>query len=112
MYIKGEFIVAITHATNETFQEAVDNGVTLVDFWAPWCGPCKMVAPVLDELDGALAEGAKIMKVNVDEEGELAARFGIMSIPALVVFKDGQVVDQTVGYQPKEVLEDLVNKHI
>lgn len=104
--------MAITHATNENFQSLINEGVTLVDFWAPWCGPCKMIAPVLDELDGELTEEAKIIKVNVDEEGEISARYGIMSIPALLVFKDGEVVDQTVGYQPKEALEDLVNKHL
>ena len=104
--------MAITHATTETFENLVNDGVTLVDFWAPWCGPCKMIAPVLDELNGELTDEAKIVKVNVDEEGETAARYGIMSIPALLVFKNGEVVDQTVGYQPKEALEALLDKHL
>lgn len=104
--------MAISHATTETFESQVHNGVTLVDFWAPWCGPCKMIAPVLEELDGELSGDTKIIKVNVDEEGELAARYGVMSIPALFVFKNGEVVDQTAGYQPKEALADLLDKHV
>lgn len=104
--------MAIIHATTETFESEVENGVTLVDFWAPWCGPCKMIAPVLEELNQDLSAGTKIVKVNVDEEGELAARFGVMSIPALLVFKNGEVVDQTAGYQPKEALEELLAPHL
>ena len=85
------------------FQEEVLNSKmpVLLDFWAPWCGPCRMVAPVLDEIAGE-CDDIKVAKVNVDEEMELAARFGVVSIPTLVVVKDGQVVNQAVGARPKK----------
>ena len=89
--------------TNETFNELVADakGVTLVDFWAEWCGPCRMLAPVVDEIADDFAGRAGIYKVNVDDEGELAARFGVMTIPTLFVFKDGRVADKIVGVVPK-----------
>ncbi|MCR2821948.1 thioredoxin [Lederbergia panacisoli] len=104
--------MAITHATDESFSAETSEGVVLVDFWAPWCGPCKMIAPVLEELDVELGEKAKIVKVDVDDNQETASKFGIMSIPTLVVLKNGELVDKTVGFQPKEALAELVNKHL
>ncbi|TYR82217.1 thioredoxin [Priestia megaterium] len=103
--------MAIAHATDQTFSNEISSGLVLVDFWAPWCGPCKMIAPVLEELDGELGDKVKIVKVDVDENQETAGSYGVMSIPTLIVFKDGQKVDQVVGYQPKEALTELVNKH-
>lgn len=103
--------MAIVNATDQTFAQETSEGVVLVDFWAPWCGPCKMIAPVLEELDNDLAGSAKIVKVNVDENQETASKFGIMSIPTLVVLKDGQKVDQVIGFQPKEALQQLIAKH-
>lgn len=94
--------MAITHATDQTFQEETGSGVVLVDFWAPWCGPCKMIAPVLEELDGEMGDSVKIVKVDVDENQGSASKFGVMSIPTLLVLKDGEVVDKVVGFQPKE----------
>ena len=73
----------------------------LVDFWASWCGPCKMLAPVLEEIAAERAD-LKIGKINVDEQPQLASQFGIMSIPTLLVFKDGKQVNQGIGYMPKE----------
>lgn len=87
------------------------DGVTLVDFWAPWCGPCQMLGPVLEELGEELGDDAQIVKVNVDDEGELAAQFGVMSIPALKVFKGGEVVDEAVGVKPKEDLKELIERN-
>ncbi|MBS4199905.1 thioredoxin [Bacillus sp. FJAT-49732] len=104
--------MAITHATDENFSAETSEGVVLVDFWAPWCGPCKMIAPVLEELDGDLDGKAKIVKVDVDDNQETASKFGIMSIPTLVVLKNGELVDKTVGFQPKEALAELLNKHL
>ncbi len=89
----------------------IAEGVVLVDFWAPWCGPCKMIAPVLEELDGEIEGKAKIVKVDVDENQGTASKYGIMSIPTLLLFKDGEVVDKVVGFQPKEALAQLIEKH-
>jgi len=100
--------MAITHATDETFSTETSEGVVLVDFWAQWCGPCKMIAPVLEELDAELDGKAKIVKLDIDENQETTSKFGIMSIPTLVVFKNGELVDKTVGFQPKEALAELV----
>ena len=102
--------MAIVNATNATFAEETKEGVVLVDFWAPWCGPCKMIAPVLEELDAEIGEKVKIVKVDVDENQETAGKFGIMSIPTLLVLKDGEVVDKVVGFQPKEALAERLEK--
>ncbi|AZV44638.1 thioredoxin [Peribacillus asahii] len=103
--------MAIVNATDQTFATETNEGVVLVDFWAPWCGPCKMIAPVLEELDSEIAGKAKIVKVDVDENQETAGKFGVMSIPTLIVLKDGEAVDKVVGFQPKEALAELLAKH-
>lgn len=104
--------MAIQHATDATFAgEIGQEGLVLADFWAPWCGPCKMLAPVLDELDQTAGGKVKIVKVNVDENPETAGQFGVMSIPTLVLFKDGTPVDKTVGLKSRDALEALVNRH-
>ncbi|WP_203361549.1 thioredoxin [Bacillus sp. REN10] len=103
--------MAIVNATDQTFSTETENGLVLVDFWAPWCGPCKMIAPVLEELDAELSGTAKVVKVDVDDNQETAAKFGVMSIPTLILFKDGQPVDKVIGFQPKEALAELINKH-
>ncbi|ADU31404.1 thioredoxin [Evansella cellulosilytica] len=104
--------MAIVNVSDQNFAAETGEGVVLADFWAPWCGPCKMIAPVLEELDGEMGDKVKIVKLDVDENQETAGKFGVMSIPTLLVFKDGQVVDQVVGFQPKEQLASLLNKHI
>lgn len=104
--------MAIVNVTDQTFVKETSNGVVLADFWAPWCGPCKMIAPVLEELDGDLAGKIKIVKVDVDENQETAGKFGVMSIPTLLIMKNGEVVEQVVGFQPKEALAEIVNKHL
>lgn len=104
--------MAIVNATDQTFAAETSTGVTLVDFWAPWCGPCRMIAPVLEEIDQEMGDKVKIVKVNVDENPETAGKFGVMSIPTLLVFKNGEAVDKTIGYQPKEALVSLLNKHL
>ena len=93
--------------TKDTFQaEVADSKVpVLVDFWASWCMPCKMIAPVLEQIQSELGtEKIKIVKVNVDDQQELAAKFGIMSIPTMILFKDGEKVDSFLGAMPKDVL--------
>ncbi|MBO9600139.1 MAG: thioredoxin [Cohnella sp.] len=91
--------------TKENFKDTVSQGVSLLDFWAPWCGPCKMQLPIVEELSSELQGKATIAKVNVDEEPELASQFGVMSIPTLILFKDGQPVDKLVGLQSKAALQ-------
>lgn len=82
----------------------------LVDFWAPWCGPCRMIAPVVEELSQQYAGDLAVGKVDVDKCPDLAKQFRVMSIPTLILFKDGQVIDQKLGYQPKDALEDMIKK--
>jgi thioredoxin 1 len=99
--------------TDATFDGAIAEGVTLVDFWAPWCGPCRMIAPIIEELAEEYNGRAKIAKVNTDEEQMTAVKFGIRSIPTLLIFKDGKPVDQVIGAVPKQVftskLEAVIN---
>jgi thioredoxin 1 len=105
---------SILHLTEDTFDETIKNakGPVLVDFWAAWCGPCKTIAPYLDQIAGEMEGRATVAKVNVDENGDLSARFGVRSIPTLLVFKDGRVVDQTVGALPKDLIKSFVAKHV
>ena len=95
--------------TQNNFQEEVLNSKVpvLLDFWAPWCGPCRMVVPIIDEIAGERSD-IKVGKVNVDEQQELAGQFGVMSIPTLVVIKDGQVVNKAVGARSKKQILDLL----
>lgn len=100
----------VAHITDADFQTTVAQGVTLVDFWAPWCGPCRMIAPILDELAGELKDKARIVKINVDENPLVASQFGVMSIPTLLLFKNGQKVDQKVGGQAKPQLKSFIEQ--
>lgn len=103
--------MAIVHGTDQNFSQEVAEGLVLVDFWATWCGPCKMIAPVLEELDAEMSDKVKIVKVDVDQNQETAGNYGIMSIPTLLLLKDGETVDKVVGFRPKEALAELVAKH-
>ena len=100
----------VAHITDADFQSTVAQGVTLVDFWASWCGPCRMIAPILDELAGELKEKARIVKINVDENPAVASQYGVMSIPTLLLFKDGKKVDQKVGGQAKPQLKSFIEQ--
>jgi len=99
------------HLNDKTFDEvlAAIEGLVMVDFWAEWCGPCRAIAPVLEELAAASEGRVTLMKVNVDENHGLAARYAIRSIPTIVFFKEGAVVDRVVGAAPKAVLQSIVN---
>ena len=100
--------MAVINITVENFEAEVikSEKTVLVDFWAPWCGPCRMLSPVVDEI-GEERTDIKVGKVNVDEQEELAMRFGIMSIPTLIVFKNGEPVKKTMGVQPKAAILGL-----
>ena len=101
--------MSMIHITAENYEAQVQNaeGKILLDFWAPWCGPCRMIAPFLEEI-AAEDESVVIGKVNVDEEMALAAKFGIVSIPTLIVVEKGQVVQTAVGYRPKDDILKLL----
>ncbi|MCL1828102.1 MAG: thioredoxin [Oscillospiraceae bacterium] len=98
----------IIHLTTENFEETVSEGKCLIDFWADWCGPCKMLAPVIEKISEKYEGSVKVCKVNVDEEGELATRFKIMSIPTVMAFSDGKETGKTVGVKPQAELEKLL----
>ncbi len=102
--------MSIINLQKETFEEQISKGVTLVDFWAEWCSPCRFQLPILGEVAEEMKGKAAIAKVNVDAELELAQEFGIQSIPTLILFKDGQPIDMMVGVQSKEILVEKISK--
>ena len=109
--MSGQAVLALTE---EDFDEYLKNTrqPILVDFWASWCGPCKMIAPSLEELAAELEGSASIVKVNVEDNGNLANRFGISSIPTLILFKNGRVVDQLIGAAPKQQIRRMLEQHL
>ena len=94
----------------DNFEQSISNGVALVDFWAEWCGPCKMQLPIIEEFSSEMEGKATVGKVNVDEQLELAQSFGIQSIPTLILFKDGKPVKKLIGLHSKESLYEEVNQ--
>ena len=102
--------MSVLHITKENFENEVlkSDRPVLLDFWASWCGPCRMVSPVIDEIAEETTD-KKVCKINVDEQPELAQAFGVMSIPTLVVMKDGEVVGQSVGVKSKEAILHMLN---
>ena len=100
-------------ATNTSFDEFLaDEKLVIVDFWATWCGPCRMLSPLLDEVEEEMADKITVVKVNVDDADEIAMRYRIMSIPTLLFFKNGQLVDKSVGAMPKSTLVDKINANL
>jgi len=106
--------MSVLHFTDSTFKkEVLDSNVpVMVDFWAPWCGPCKKVAPVIDELAKEFSDKIKIGKINIDDDSKVASQFGVMSIPTLIFFKHGKAVDQVVGALTKPDLKKKIEENL
>lgn len=104
----------IKHITDSSFESDVlkSDKPVLVDFWAEWCGPCRMIAPALEEIAGALGDKVKIVKLNVDENPKVAAQYGIMSIPTLMMFKNGEIASRQVGAAPKQKLQQWISSGV
>jgi thioredoxin 1 len=99
-------------ATDGAFDKLVAKGVTLVDFWATWCGPCRQIAPVIDQIADENVGKLAVAKLDVDQNGETAMKYGVMSIPTLILFKDGEPVERIVGARPKEALMSKIRPHL
>ena len=100
-------------ASNTNFDGLLqDSKLVIVDFWATWCGPCRMLSPILDEVEEEMADQISVVKVNVDDADEVAARYRIMSIPTLLFFKNGEMVDKTVGAMPKPALMEKIKANL
>ena len=104
--------MAILEITDNNFENETSSGLVIVDFWAPWCAPCRAVAPVLEALSSEFEGQVKVTKVNVDENPKSAQQFGVTSIPTVIFLKDGGLTETVVGAQPKPRYEELINKHL
>jgi len=104
--------MSVLHLTTAAFDEATAEGISMVDFWAEWCGPCKMLAPTIESLGEQYGEQILVGKVNVDDEPELAQRFGVMSIPTVVFLRDGEEFDRKVGLMPIENYQELLRDSV
>jgi thioredoxin 1 len=105
---------SVASVTDSSFRQEVLNSElpVLVDFWAPWCGPCRMVSPVVDELASQYVGQVKVVKLNTDDSPDVASQYGIRSIPTLILFKGGQIIDRVVGAVPKTTLASTLDKHL
>ncbi|MCB0390422.1 MAG: thioredoxin [Bdellovibrionales bacterium] len=106
--------MATNPVTDNEFESKVLNseGIVLVDFWAEWCGPCRALGPKLEEISNELGEKATVLKLNIDENPQSPAKYGVRGIPTMILFKGGQEIEQIVGNQPKENILEVINKHL
>lgn len=102
----------VLQLTDAKFKEETASGLVLVDFWAPWCGPCRMQGPIIDELDQEMGDKVTLAKMNVDEAQQTASAFRVMSIPTMIIFKDGQPVETLVGLRSKEQLKEVLEQYL
>lgn len=102
----------IKHVTDKNFNKETDQGVTLIDFWATWCPPCLMQVPILEQLDHEMGDKVHFTKLDVDQNQETALKFGVMSIPTLIIKKDGKVVDRLTGLRPKAMLQRRLQQYL
>jgi thioredoxin 1 len=105
--------MSLVHLTDSNFNEEVIEyeGLVLVDYWAPWCGPCRMLEPIVEEISVEMKDTVKVCKMNLDEEREIAGKYGIMSIPTLMLFKNGEVMESMIGLQGKESIVDAIKRN-
>jgi thioredoxin 1 len=105
--------MAVLHTNAASFDKVINQDIpVLVDFWAPWCGPCKMLGPVIEEVEKEIGDKAVVAKVNVDDEQDLAAKYSVSSIPTMIIFKKGQPVDRSVGFMAKEKIVAMVTNNM
>lgn len=102
----------IKNLTDNDFAKETDTGVVLTDFWATWCPPCRMQGPIITELDKEMGDKVKFTKMDVDQNQNIPANFGIMSIPTLIIKKDGKVVEKLIGLHPKDQLKQILNRYV
>ena len=102
----------LAELSNDTFDSSIKDGVTLVDFWAPWCGPCRMMTPILEKLSTEFTDKADIVKCNVEDNNALAAKYGVSNIPTLIIFKDGEEVTRQSGVVKGDKLTEMLNQHL
>ena len=101
-----------SHLTTQDFEQQTNKGLALIDFWATWCGPCRIVGPVIDELAEEYQDKILVVKIDVDKEPTLAEKFQVMSVPTVIVLKDGQELERTIGFVDKEGYKNLIEKHL
>lgn len=100
--------MSVMHLTKDNFDSVTSSGLVLVDFWAEWCGPCRMQAPILDQVEEEIGSTVKVCKLNVDDHPDIAQRFGVFSIPTIIAFRDGNQINKAVGVQSREQLITMV----
>lgn len=100
--------MSVMHLTKDNFDSITSSGLVLVDFWAEWCGPCRMQAPILDQLEEEIGSKVKVCKLNVDDHPDIARRFGVFSIPTIIAFRDGEQMNKAVGVQSREQLITMI----